>query len=827
MGVNADMGSGALGKGAQIQVGKIIYHLPTPVAVVKVQETGRWEILHSNWAFSKTFAITSEEAQGRDLWRFYDWDRTVDAVGQLAESPDDSLSLEATARDPLEGGGSVMLTVSAFDLDDHILVVSAREANVESLSDALHDVRDQLYQLIQDSTDMNFVLDTRGILVEINRAGAAMLKRQPEELVGTAYAAAVHPDDLPRVREALSRVLHRRVERFDARLMSRADEPLLVEVLARPTIEDGVVVGVLGRARDITEQRGIENRLQQSEQSYRALYDDNVDAVSTFSPDGVILYANPATAAMLGTSREEVLNTNFIDYIVPSLRDQTFAEFSQVLEGRTVQYETAMHNSRNEVIDLHITVIPLVIDGEVRAVHCIGKDITERKQMRRALHDMAYRDAVTGLPNANSLGTALDSAIRAGDPFDLMIIDMDRLKVINDTWGREIGDQLLAAVAERLGEGMGATEQLFRHTGDDFVALRPHTDVTESLSYARSLDRTLRAPFSFGEVPVKASVSIGISSFPIHGSDAHTLLRNADDAMLHAKKSGQYHVAMHRELDPRQGTRALKMELELRHAIANRELALVYQPQVDLKTGVLHGTETLLRWQHREFGAVSPSEFIPLAERAGLIHEIGMWVLESACRQQARWRSTVVGELPVAVNISVDQFYDIEFAHHLERTIRNTGINPQSLTLEITETIASQSDIVVEQLHRFAAIGTRIAIDDFGTGYSSLRYLKDFPVDFVKIDRSFVSQIEASKSDRDLIATIVSLAHNFGLETIAEGVETIAQVDFLREQGAEFAQGYYLGRPMHPEQFERWLTQRRTSAPPTHVGIPAQEVPEA
>lgn len=791
------------------QVDRVVRHLPVPVTAVEVQESGRWEIRQANTAFCEYFAVERERAIGRDLRQFYNWDPRVDALQAFAEDPDEPLLLDVTARDPIEGAASVVLTIAPFDLDERVLLVTARAADVEAMSQTVRDVREQMNQLIQDSTDMNFVLDTRGIVVDVNRAGAAMLERQREELVGTEYAVAVHPDDLPRVQAALTRVLERNVERFDARLMSRTEETLFVEVLARPSIEDGVVVGVLGRARDITEKRSIEHRLQQSEQSYRALYDDNVDAVSTFSPDGTILYANPVSAAMLGLSREDAVGTSFLDYIAPGERDRTRAEFSQVLEGRTVQYETVMVDGRGEQLDLHITVTPLIIDGEVRAVHCIGKDITERKRMRRALHDMAYRDSVTGLPNANSLGAALEGAIRTGTPFDLLVIDMDRLKVINDTWGREIGDQLLAAVSERLGDAIGTSGQLFRHTGDDFVVLRPHAGITDCMAFARALDRTLRAPFRIGEVPVKASVSIGITSYPAHGVDAHTLLRNADDAMVHAKRSGQYHVAMHQGLDQRQGTRALRLELELRHALTNRELTLVYQPQVDVHTGKLHGAEALLRWQHREFGAVSPAEFIPLAERAGLIHEIGMWVLESACRQQARWRTTAVGELPVAVNISVDQFYDTEFAHHLERTIRNTGINPQSLTLEITETIASQSDIVVDQLHRFAGIGARIAIDDFGTGYSSLRYLKDFPVDYVKIDRSFVSQIESSKSDRDLIATIVSLAHNFGLETIAEGVETIAQVDFLREQGAEFAQGYYLGRPMAPGKFEDWLEQRR------------------
>ncbi|WP_350226926.1 EAL domain-containing protein [Demequina sediminis] len=328
----------------------------------------------------------------------------------------------------------------------------------------------------------------------------------------------------------------------------------------------------------------MELKLCESEERYRSLYEDNVDAVSTIDIDGKVMYANNATAQLMGYSPDEVVGKNFLPFIAADRIEETAAHFGRVAQGQTVQYETA-------------------------------------------------------------------------------IITAD-------------------------------------------------------------------------------------------GTDPETLLRRADSAMLAAKQVGRRRVALHHELSGQEEARGQRMELALRSAMSNRELSLAYQPQV------------------------------------------------------ARWRDAGLGDILISVNISVDQFYDIEFAHHLEAAIELAGISPESLVLEITESIASQSEIVVDQLHRFAGIGVRIAIDDFGTGYSSLRYLKDFPVDYVKVDRSFVDQMETSKPDRDLVSTIVALAQNFGLATIAEGVETPEQATRLRELGAEYAQGFLFGRPMPAAEFEEWLASR-------------------
>lgn len=788
----------------------LIAHLPVPVATARVRDTGNgyasWEIVSVNGAFAELFAVAPSAARGQDLRRFYD--AAFDAMPLDADQAAQPVRVEAETREPLGRSTQVLLTVAPAGEDPSLRIVSSRELDANALTRALRTTREQFRRLVNDSPDMTYVLDTAGTVIDINEAGASMLGFPRDLVVGRDHRMRIHPDDLADLDARLTRVLHRSVEQFEARLITSDDRVVLLDVLARPYIEDGLVVGIFGRARDITDRREMEMKLRESEERYRSLYEDNVDAVSTIDIDGKVMYANKATAQLMGYSPDEVVGKNFLPFIAADRIEETAEHFGRVAQGHTVQYETAIVTADGRRVEMHITVIPILVDGVVRGVHCIGKDITEIARMRQALHDLAYRDAVTGLSNSNALLAALSLAIMAGEPFDVLEIDLDRLKVVNDTWGRQVGDRLLRAVADRVRGGLRPEEQLFRHVGDDFVLLRPHARVEETMDYAGTLERALREPFLVGELPIKVSVSVGIAMFPADGTDPETLLRKADSAMLTAKQVGRRRVALHHELSGQEEARGQRMELALRSAMSNRELSLAYQPQVSLVDGSLHGVEALLRWQHPEWGAVSPVEFVPLAERAGLIHEIGMWVIETACTQVARWRDAGLGDILMSVNISVDQFYDIEFAHHLEAAIELAGISPESLVLEITESIASQSEIVVDQLHRFAGIGVRIAIDDFGTGYSSLRYLKDFPVDYVKVDRSFVDQMETSKPDRDLVSTIVALAQNFGLATIAEGVETPEQATRLRELGAEYAQGFLFGRPMPAAEFEEWLASR-------------------
>ena len=679
----------------------------------------------------------------------------------------------------------------------------------EELIDALNRSQERFRSLINDNPDMNYILDREGRVLQMNRAGEQLLGYTQEELqAGGDFTQRMFEADIPLAREHFRRVLDRSVEQFETRLVHREGKILTLEVLARPLVEDGQVVGLFGIARDVTERREIERQLQESEQRYRSLFENNIDVVVTFDTEGRFLYLNSVTERLLGVPARDLIGKSFLPLIVPRRRAHTRREFMRVLEGQPVQYQSALYNNRREEIEMHVTVIPIFHQGHITKVHCIGKDITKQKQMERKLKQLAFFDPLTGLPNRNSLDTNLTRQVREQRKFAVLSLDLDRLKAVNDTWGREAGDRLLKIVAHRLADFLPPHADFFRYSGDDFVVTYYYETDEECLEFARSIDARLRDPVVLGEIELTITSRIGISTFPEDGVDPDTLLRKADSAMFAARHTGRNRVALYRDVKTKDDARQFQLEIALRSAIANKELSLAFQPQIDLTTGEVHGVEALLRWLHPTFGQVPPDQFIPVAEESGLIHEIGMWVIEAACSQAVAWRNAGLGCWPVSINISIHQFYDDDFADQLETVIRVSGVDPSRLVLEITESISSNSDVVVAQLHRFKAIGVRIAIDDFGTGYSSLRYLKDFPVDYLKVDRSFVDDLESSPKVRKLVATITALAHNFGLQTIAEGTETLAQVEIMRELGSDHAQGYHFSRPLAPEAFERWLAAR-------------------
>lgn len=559
---------------------------------------------------------------------------------------------------------------------------------------------------------------------------------------------------------------------------------------------------------DTTESaRATQVLLQESEQRYRALFVDHIDAVITTDREGCFLFVNPAFEKMIGIPADRLQGTHFLPLVLPKLHEKTMREFGVAMDGHTVEYETTLIDDTKHEIDIHVMLIPVIAEGEVREIHCIAKDITSIRRAHRDLERMAFTHQLTGLPNRNALDEHLAGLVQLGGMFSVMNLDLNRLKAVNDRYGRRIGDSLLKAVAGRLDGHIAAPTRLFQNNGDSFVIVHPHQRDEEALEYASVVEKLLRAPFDLDGQHVATSVSIGVCVFPQYGDDPESLLRRSEDAMLEAKKRGRRQIAFYRELAPDDDSRALKLEFALRQALEQENLALVYQPQVDVRSGEIHGAEALLRWTDPDFGSISPAEFIPIAERTGLIHEIGMWVLEQACQQLCEWERRGHTNLRVAVNVSIDQFYDAEFLGRMEHVIRSSGIEPQALVLEVTESIAANADTVVNQLHRLKQLGVGIAIDDFGTGYSSLRYLRDFPVDHLKIDRSFIGKLEEHESDRNLVATIIELARNFGLFTIAEGVETAKQLQILKELGGGFAQGYHISRPISPDQFEKLLDE--------------------
>jgi diguanylate cyclase (GGDEF)-like protein len=440
---------------------------------------------------------------------------------------------------------------------------------------------------------------------------------------------------------------------------------------------------------------------------------------------------------------------------------------------------------------------------------------TAAQQAESHLHYLAHVDPVTQLPNRHEFNDALAYALARADRQDssvgLLLLDLDNFKVVNDTLGHHCGDQLLKLVSERLVAILRGTDIICRIGGDEFVVIvEPADDASEMASVARKILAVLATPFDLEGHQLYVSASIGVSLYPFDAQDVATLTRNADTAMYHAKHQGKNRYAVFQAEMELRAQRRLRMEANLRRALQNEELYLHYQPQIDLRSGRIVGVEALIRWNCREMGQLSPSEFIPVAEESGIIVDLGRWVLQSACRQAALWcKAGLLDSLEhVAVNLSACQARDPGLMDDIRAILHETQLPHGLLELEITEGVLMDNvHANVELMRRLQETGIHLSIDDFGTGYSSMSYLKRLPIDQLKIDRSFVHDLPGE--GEAIVTAIIAMAHSLHLKVVAEGVETLQQVEFLRTAGCDNVQGYFFARPMTAAQLTALLLERR------------------
>jgi diguanylate cyclase (GGDEF)-like protein len=441
-----------------------------------------------------------------------------------------------------------------------------------------------------------------------------------------------------------------------------------------------------------------------------------------------------------------------------------------------------------------------------------AQKLAEQVETTKAqLHHLAHHDVLTGLPNRmllqDRLSQAIELARRQGKLLAVLFLDLDRFKYINDSLGHAIGDQLLQSVAQRLGDCVRHSDTISRQGGDEFIVLLSTIKHAEDAALsAQKMLAALTLPHVIEQHQLHVSVSIGISTYPNDGQDAETLFKNADSAMYHAKESGRNNYQFFEQEMNARAVQRQSIEASLRHALARQEFVLHYQPKIELHSNKIVGIEALIRWQHPEWGLVPPSQFLSVAEDCGLILPIGRWVLREACLQARAWRQLGLPLITVAVNTSALEFNAPDFMENLRTTLEETGLGPQYLELELTESVLMQdAGFTNSLLHALADLGVRLAIDDFGTGYSSMSYLRQFPIGTLKIDQSFVKQMVSSTEDASIVSAMIGLGKNLKLRVIAEGVETPEQYAFLLAQHCDEGQGYYFGRPMIAEVFSGLL----------------------
>ncbi len=530
------------------------------------------------------------------------------------------------------------------------------------------------------------------------------------------------------------------------------------------------------------------------------------DAVITTDASGCVQYLNPVAEMLTGWTNVEAKGQR-LKQIYSIVADTTGAVTESTHQSVLIRQDGCKFAIEESVSPIKNH------DAEIIGSVLVFRDVSERRQLLQQMTHQAYHDSLTGLPNrmlfSDRVTQALTSAQRNKEEVAVLFLDLDRFKLVNDMMGHAVGDNVLREVAGKLRRCIRKNDTIARLGGDEFTIILPRVDSTEGVGkVAEKIIKALQKPWVLGQKEFYLTASVGIAVFPHDGSDAEAILKHADIAMYRAKEQGGNSYQFY---TPDMNTKIwerLTMENSLRHALKRNEFVVHYQPQVNIITKDITGVEALVRWNHPKCGMVMPSEIIPLAEDTDLIVPIGEWVLYTACAQNKAWQKAGYPPMRITVNLSMRQFLQKNLLETITKILKRTGLDPAWLELEITETMALEDiDFTIKVLRELRNMGIQIAMDDFGTGYCSINYLKRFPIDTLKIDRSFVADVINNPQDAAIITTVIFLAQNLQLKIIAEGVETKEQLTFLEERQCYDMQGNLFSRPVPVEQFEKMLDE--------------------
>jgi diguanylate cyclase (GGDEF)-like protein/PAS domain S-box-containing protein len=579
---------------------------------------------------------------------------------------------------------------------------------------------------------------------------------------------------------------------------------------------EGLNVGRVWSFRDITERRRAESYKAQ----LAAIVESSNDAIIVKDLNGIITNWNSGAERIFGYRASEIIGRSISLLIPPDRLEEENRIMKLVRRGKLADhFETVRWGKDNKPIDVSVTISPVKNnEGKIIGVSKIARDISQRKESQERIQYLAHYDSLTGLPNrallADRMRITISNAARYSKQFALLFVDLDRFKLVNDSLGHEIGDKLLKIAAGRMRSILREADTISRMGGDEFVILLSQIATKgDAACVAEKLIAAISRPFRIEEHELLLSASVGISIYPDNGKDAGSLLRNADTSMYSAKESGRNRYRFYSEDLTSGATERFKLENDLRGALERDEIFTVYQPQIELATRRVIGAEALMRWRHPERGMVLPASFISVAEDSGLILPLGERILRESCTQARQWCDRYGFDGGIAVNISTAQFRQKDFTDVVLRVVADTGISPECLELEVTESVVMREvESAIEKMHILDAHGIKIAIDDFGTGYSSLSYLRQFAVERLKIDQSFIHNLPDSADAEAIIRAIVAMGRSLGLRVIAEGVETEAQARFLQSIACDEGQGYLYAKPMVAKDFEAWLKAWKSAA---------------
>ena len=667
--------------------------------------------------------------------------------------------------------------------------------------------------------------DMEGRFIRVNRNYAQMLGCGVDELRGVASDAFVGDEFRLRRQQRHNALVsgESREVTSEKRLIGKDGSSLWVSVVTS-LVRDGHGRPhyFLSVVQDVSARRAAEVALRESEEKFRQLA-DNIPEIFwiTDARQRKLHYLSPGFETLTGKCLSEVKERprSWLQVVHPEDRERVRIARKGLPQAEyDIEYRIVVADG--SVRWVHDQAFPVKdASGAVYRIAGIGADVTQRKEAEEKLVYLAHYDGLTGLPNRvlffDRLQQTLAQAGRRELLAAVMFLDLDRFKVVNDTLGHAIGDELLRHVAQRLAGCVRLGDTVARFSGDEFVLIVNDLHGAEDARHiAKKVLEAFEDPFRIGGHEVFASTSIGISMFPSDCDNEQALLKNADSAMYRAKESGRNNFQFYtREMNARAMYR-LDLENSLRHALERGEFRLHYQPKTCLHTGKLTGVEALLRWERPGHGLIPPADFVPLLEDTGLIVPVGEWVMAEACRQVAAWRASGHDPVSIAINISARQFATRNLGEIIKRVLDVHKADPRFIELELTESMLMvNTEEAVRTLEFLKSLGLRLSIDDFGTGYSSLSYLKRFPIDALKIDRSFIDEVTTDADDATITRAVIGMAHNLGLKVVAEGVETREQIAFLSANGCDEAQGYYFARPEPAGEAEKWLRGGRRPVP--------------